>query len=515
MPSECPTCHKHAVEAEEGEELVCRNCGVVVEGGVFNFERDINGSTFISEDGTAKFDGRFELPRAVRQRLPSGGSTATQRVLQSSLHSLVKRMNLSNDIHKKARVLLFREVLPLRSSRQVQGLIPRRSVLVSSCLFIVCRQNDIHVTYRHMAEVAECNMFLIGKCVKIISKALHINLAPLNVESLVLRILSELSVSDNSCERLSLDLWQLLKRFGLSQARNKALKALSLVLLVLECKKISPTKGKILEVLRKNSLKKQDLQMDTPRLKDNLLDLAKEVPWVPDTVKRKDITKHIITVVDFYKKCGKLDASIMKPRYPSMKKKEIADNDRKLKIQMAKRRILDKQQGKSGSNPSDAAAANSSTIPVSSNLNNSKEGDKGSGDMHALQPSQSQEMFPSPLTDEVSSPTVNRSSKCVNNASETANSGSFAVSSEGDLDHNDMLIEELLKYGYSEEELMDGYFESRMCDVESSSQLDPHGEREDLDEMDIAEREMHHYLWSVAEMERLKNLKYSEEHEEI
>lgn len=78
--------------------------------------------------------------------------------------------------------------------------------------------------------------------------------------------------------------------------------------------------------------------------------------------------------------------------------------------------------------------------------------------------------------------------------------------SDNGLDDNDALIEHLLRNGYSEEELMDGYFESRMVDLQGSCD-DPEGEREDLDELDIRESDMHHYLWSVAEVERRRSLK--------
>lgn len=498
MPSECPNCHENAVDSEPGGELVCHECGAVVESRVFNFENEGDGFTAMRADGTTLFVGDyFELPRTMRQRLPKVDSTPTKKFLQSCLYALVKRLNLSKEILDKTRELLFDKVLPARKSRKCQGLFFRRSVLVGSCVFIVCRQNNIQFTYRRMAEVAECNMFHIGKCVKNILKALDISLDPFSVESLVLCILSELSVLDRSCEKLSLDLWQIFKSFGLSISRNQAAKAVGLVLLVLEYKRMSPSKEEIAEVLGKNSVTELELRGYTSRVKTSLLELAKEVPWIPDSVKKKDIVKHVAEIVNFHKKCGKLDLSVVKALW--MKKKEITDKNRKAKIQMAKSRILDKEQVESGSSAN--SDQNTSTLPdLLSRCQNCKHrasyhgSSEGSDDALALQSGPSQEMFTLPSTDDGYI------------SSESANSGILTTCNKSGLDHNDKLIEHLLTCGYSEEELMDGYFESRICDLQSSKQLDPKGEREDLDEMDIADIEMHHYLWSVAEMERLKNL---------
>ena len=481
MPSECSNCHENAVDYEPGGELVCHQCGAVVESRVFHFEND-TGCTAMRADGTTLFvNDYYELSRTMRQRLPKVDCTRSKKFLQSCLYALVKRLNLSNEILDKTRELLFGKVLPVRKSRKDLGLSFRRIVLVGSCLFIVCRQNNINFTYRRMAEVAECSMFHIGKCVKNILKALDISLDPFSVESLVLCILSELCVLDKSCEKLSLDLWQVLK--SLSACRNLAAKAVSLVLLVLEYKRMSPTKEKVAEVLGKNSVTEDQLKRYTSRVKTSLLDLAKEVPWIPDSVKKNDIVRHVADIVNFHKKCGKLDLSAVKALW--MKKKEITDKNRKAKIQMAKSRILDKEQTECGSSAS--SDQSSPTLPVllwkhQASYHGNGE---GSGDAVALQSG--------PLTND-------------GNISKTAISATFTTCSEGDLDDNDVLIEHLLTCGYSEEELMDGYFESRICDLQSPKQLDPEGEREDLDELDIADIEMHHYLWSVAEMERLRNL---------
>lgn len=499
MPSECPVCHAVAVDPEPGGELVCHECGAVVESRVFNFENDRDGWTLMSANGTARFGGRYDLPISMRLRLPTGDSSVTKKRLQFCLYSQVKRLNLSNEILNEARELLFDRVVPMRSSKEVEGLSSRRNLLTGSCLFIVCRQNNIHLTYRHMAAVAECNMFQLGRCVKMILKALDIKLDPLSVESLIPCVLSELSVLDNSCEKLALDLCKIFQYFGLSLAGSQTVRAVNFVLLVLECKKMSPTKNKIAEVLGKNSLKERQLRGAMSRMKVSLLELAKEVPWIPQSVKKRDIAKHLIDIVNFHEKCGKLDLSVVKTMW--MKKKEIADNNRKVKIQKAKSRILGKEHAEPGGStssettPSPQNCHSLTEHEVSGCHGNGQESDKAV----ALQSFPPQEVSAPPSTDGINIESVE--------ASDSNHNAGLTSCNDHDLDDNDMLIENLLKCGYSEEELMDGYFESRMCDLQSSQELDVEGEREDLDELDIADREMHHYLWSVAEMERLKNLK--------
>lgn len=502
MPSECPVCHEVAVEAEQEGEHVCHECGAIVEGRVFSTEREKHGTTFVSTNGRA-FNDRHELPRNARQRLPTVESSVTIRTLQSCLLHQVKRLNLSNEILEKARDLLFSRILPMRSSREVRGLSFRRNIFVGGCLFIVCRQNDIQVTYRRIAEVAECNMFLLGRCVKILVKALDIKLDRLSIEPLVVKFLSNFSVHDSSTEKLCTDLCQICKCFGLLSCKNPALKAISLVLLVLECQKLSPTKEKISQVLGKNFFKMEQVKKEMGRIKISLLDLGKEVPWIPAFVTKRGITKHIVDIVNFHKKCGMLDLSLVKSLL--MKKKEISDRNRKAKIQLAKSRLLN-QEHQNLEISSAASETNNAALSVSQNCSDSR-GQKVPG-CHGndLQIGTKVNGESAPPYDTSSVVLTNDASHVSGDNVMSTNCIEGLTCADGDdLDDNDILIEKLLKCGYSEEELMDGYFETRICDIQSSQQLD--GEREDLDELDIAEKEMHHYLWSVSEMERLRSLK--------
>ena len=496
MPSKCPNCHENAVDGESGEQLVCHNCGVVVDSRVFNFESGGNGSTWMSANGTAKFDGRFELPNTMKSRLPTDNTSIAERQHLQCLKSLVRQLNLSHKIHDKARELLFGKVIPMRNAKQLKGTLYRpRSLLAGACLLIVCRQSNIQLTYRRMAQFAECNMFVLGRCVKIVSKSLGIDLDPVNVESLIIRNLSELSVSDSSCQKLSLDLCRLLERSSFTGARHVAARAITVVLLVLEFKRMLPDKERIAEILGTNSVTKQALSNIKNILKENLLQLAKEVPWIPDSVKKRDITKHIGAIVDFHDTTSELDTTVIKS--PWMKKKEIADKNCKAKIQKAKSLILSRELGEAISSCQDCRG-------LRKDLGSCHGNGQGDDDTAAPQSSASQEVDEGgTLSSKDGGSTVMACGKCAKHCTEVANDGKLKTCDC----HTVVLIEELLQSGYSEEELMDGYFESRISDLRSPLHPDPEGEREDLDEKDIADQEMHHYLLSVAEVERIKNIK--------
>lgn len=473
---------------------MCHECGVVVESSVFSSETSsTNGWTLMSANGTARFDGRYELARAVRQRLPTGDTSVTKKQLQQCLYFQVKRMNLSNEILNEAREFLFTSVAPKINSREIQRISKRRNVLVGSCLFIVCRQNNIQLTYRRMAEVVECNLFLLGKSVKIILKALNIQLDPLGVESVLYSVLSQLSVTDKSCKELCLDLWHIFKYFGLAGARNHAAASTALVLLVLECKTITTSQEKIAEVLGKHSVTQGQLKIQVKNAKNSLLELAKEIPWIPKSVKRPTIARHIVDIVNFHKNCVKLDLSTVKSLW--MKKKEATERNRKTKIQMAKVRILDKEQ-----RLHECSSSGSSSSGESSHHPNSVSTDQAEEEVVLQSESSSSAQKAGSRAD-----SLDVLASIHDNNSASSPSEVFMTCSGDELDDNDVLIESLLKSGYSEEELMDGYFESRMCNLQSEE--DPEGEREDLDELDIEEQEMHLYLWSVAEVERIRNLK--------
>ncbi|EDV27876.1 uncharacterized protein TRIADDRAFT_52854 [Trichoplax adhaerens] len=67
-------------------------------------------------------------------------------------------------------------------------------------------------------------------------------------------------------------------------------------------------------------------------------------------------------------------------------------------------------------------------------------------------------------------------------------------------EHNEAVIKLLLAHGYSEDDLADGYYESRLCQLMPSSSQNG----EELGQEDIAEEEMHNFLKSAEEVQKLK-----------
>ena len=52
-----------------------------------------------------------------------------------------------------------------------------------------------------MAEISQCNMFSLGRSVKIILKALDLHLEPIGTESSLVRVLAQLDIEDKSAEK--------------------------------------------------------------------------------------------------------------------------------------------------------------------------------------------------------------------------------------------------------------------------------------------------------------------------
>ena len=169
-----------------------------MESRVFNFDVDRqNGSTALTADGTAKFDGRYDLPSTVRQRLPTGDISVSKKQLQKFLRELAKRMNFSNQNAREAKDFLLTTVTSNIKSRESR----HRDILTASCLFIVCRRNHMQINYRLMAEISQCRMFSLGRSVKIILKALDLHLEPIGTESSLVRVLAQLDIEDKSTEK--------------------------------------------------------------------------------------------------------------------------------------------------------------------------------------------------------------------------------------------------------------------------------------------------------------------------
>ena len=94
---------------------------------------------------------------------------------------------------------------------------------------------------------------------------------------------------------------------------------MAVVLIVLEGKKITPRKEKIAEVLDKNSVTDALLKSQMKNTRRGLVELAKDVPWIPKSLKNTAIARCIDDIVDFHKNCGKMYLSTVKCLY--MKRK--------------------------------------------------------------------------------------------------------------------------------------------------------------------------------------------------
>ena len=59
----------------------------------------------------------------------------------------------------------------------------------------------MQINYRRMAEISQCNMFSLGRSVKIILKALDLHLEPSGTAASLVRVLAQLDIEDKSAEK--------------------------------------------------------------------------------------------------------------------------------------------------------------------------------------------------------------------------------------------------------------------------------------------------------------------------
>ncbi|MFW9904692.1 MAG: transcription initiation factor IIB family protein [Candidatus Thorarchaeota archaeon] len=201
LTNKCSECNSNSMIYDEPRgEIICGNCGLVVNSVLFSHEPEWRA--YNSEEEKVKV--RVGLPSTVlnnrEMRTVIGGKrkdsygktldTATQakfarlsqmderiqdkttRNLKSALME-VKRikshLNLSDDICETA-VLLYKLALE-------KDLIKGRSVIgmISAAIYLACRKKDAAITLKDTAEMANISTKELGRCIRIFLQNININ----------------------------------------------------------------------------------------------------------------------------------------------------------------------------------------------------------------------------------------------------------------------------------------------------------------------------------------------------
>jgi len=223
----CPECkNSHLVKDYEHGELVCEDCGLVLEDGIIDqgpdwtaydpldakkkartgapmtytihdkglsteigwANQDINGNP-ISRRSKTKFHRLRRLNRRTKV-----SSTSEQNIVHAliELNKITSKMSLPKDVRESA-ALIYRKA---HGKRLTRG---RTIAQISAAsLYIACRQCNIPRTLDEIANVYDLPKRDVGRAYTCICRSLKIHLRPPTPESYINRFCTELKLQDEA-----------------------------------------------------------------------------------------------------------------------------------------------------------------------------------------------------------------------------------------------------------------------------------------------------------------------------
>ncbi|MDG5776814.1 transcription initiation factor IIB [Haloarculaceae archaeon H-GB2-1] len=222
---QCPECEGAQLVTTGDEEVVCEECGLVVESDVIDRGPEWRAYTSQERDSlsrvgapqtklmhdkglTTEIDWRNkdandralgpkqrEKTRRLRtwqKRIRTRGSN--EQNLRFAL-SEIQRMASSLDVPRSVResaATLYRQAL-------VEDLLRGRSIesVSSACLYGACREADIPRSLEEMSEIARVERIDIGRAYRAVAAALDLEFEPIDPRRFVPRFASQLDLSED------------------------------------------------------------------------------------------------------------------------------------------------------------------------------------------------------------------------------------------------------------------------------------------------------------------------------
>ena len=196
----CPNCGKHEIKLEPalGSEI-CQACGVVYNASVL--QTTLNWTEDGAADGTFLQDGahvgaHLAAARAQMVSMP-GASHVTRNMFRdresTNLYHIAKSvehtgalLKLNKDIIAEVKDLVTRA----SDGKWGQGLWT--SQLTGACVYSVCRQNNLPVSMREVAEACSVNVFTLGRVFHKLQELHGLKMPPLDPENYVARAVAAL-----------------------------------------------------------------------------------------------------------------------------------------------------------------------------------------------------------------------------------------------------------------------------------------------------------------------------------
>lgn len=134
--------------------------------------------------------------------------------MEEKLGKLVQRLDLSEEVHEKARDLMER----IASKKLNRGW--EDNVFVSSVVYISARNKDEPRSLKEVGEVLNSDKRLIGRCYRRIRRGLNLKVSPINARNYIRRYGKELMLRANVIKK-ALDIFERAKNEGLTYGKGK------------------------------------------------------------------------------------------------------------------------------------------------------------------------------------------------------------------------------------------------------------------------------------------------------
>jgi hypothetical protein len=228
--------------------------------------------------------------------------------------------------------------------------------------------------------------------------------------------------------------------------------------------------------------------------RSELFKFAKEIPWISPTLTPKNVPKFLKGIIEYYKDCEDHHKVDFKPKW--QERKELLIKEKMLKIEKAEKRLKACRErfGDLGKIDDDLSL-HKDCKQISSNVAQNPNSRLSSSSKAASAVAEGDKQIDS---DHVCCP------HCCVNANDCPSYQKNGTSDFCKLDRYDMIVECLLRKGYPKQELIEGNPESILYSENYNS--DSEVEKEELDDNDIPEQDLHLYIKTESEVDQAKVL---------
>ncbi|SEP00093.1 Transcription initiation factor IIB (TFIIB) [Halogranum amylolyticum] len=222
-PQTCPECESESI-AQDGEELLCEDCGLVLE------EQAIDHGPEWRAYNPQERDSRSRVGAPMTQTMHDKGLTTTigwkdkdaygkslsarKREQMSRLRTWQRRTRAKGAAERNLQFALsemdrMASALGVpRSTREVASVIYRRALdedlirgrsiegVVTGCLYAACRQEHIPRSLDEVADVSRVSYKEIGRTYRYVAQELSLEMEPVDPKEYVPRFASELEVPE-------------------------------------------------------------------------------------------------------------------------------------------------------------------------------------------------------------------------------------------------------------------------------------------------------------------------------